>query len=79
VEDAYSPILAKSTDYERAMKLLHIVVAAARPLTLKEMAIALSIHPEENPRSLVDLDDLEDERHFRTTVRNLCGLFVYCY
>jgi ankyrin repeat protein len=76
VENAYSAILDKSTDRKRAMKLLHIVVAATRPLTLKEMAIALSIDAEEKPHSLADLDDLEDEAHFHITVQNLCGLFV---
>jgi hypothetical protein len=73
VEEAYVAILEKSTDLQRAKKLLHIVVAAARPLTLREMNVALSI--EEGSRSYAKLD-LEPLESFKVTVRNLCGLFV---
>jgi ankyrin repeat domain-containing protein 50 len=44
-----------------------------RPLTLKEMNMALEI--EDGSRSYEDLD-LEKEASFETTVKNLCGLFV---
>ncbi|KAH0539023.1 hypothetical protein FGG08_004417 [Glutinoglossum americanum] len=73
VDKAYGAILERSTDVRRARKLLHIIVSAARPLTLAEMNVALSI--EVSSRSYEDLD-LEPEVSFRTTVRNLCGLFV---
>jgi ankyrin repeat protein len=73
VDKAYEAILAKSTDRKRAETLLHIVVSAVRPLTLKEMNIALAI--KEDSRSEEELD-LEEEEQFRVTVRNLCGLFV---
>ena len=73
VDKAYGAILAKSTDMKRARKLLHIVVSAIRPLTLKEMNTALAI--EESDRSYEELD-LERETSFKTTVRKLCGLFV---
>ncbi len=73
VEKAYTAILNRSTDPPRAKKILHIIVAAHRPLSLREMNIALAV--EESTRSYDDLD-LEPEELFRTTVRNLCGLFV---
>jgi ankyrin repeat domain-containing protein 50 len=42
VDEAYDRILSKSRDFGKAKRILHIVVAAARPLTLREMALALS-------------------------------------
>ncbi|OCL00607.1 ankyrin, partial [Cenococcum geophilum 1.58] len=73
VETAYEAILEKSSDKMLARKLLCIVVAAVRPLTLNEMNIALAI--EDHHRSSKDLD-LEDEIRFEGTVRHLCGLFI---
>ena len=73
VETAYEAILEKSSDKRLARKLLCIIVAAVRPLTLNEMNIALAI--EDHHRSSKDLD-LEDEIRFEGTVRHLCGLFI---
>ena len=73
VDEAYERILAKSRNSEEAKKLLHIVVAASRPLTLAEMAVAMALR--ENHRSYQDLD-LKLEDRFREYVRDLCGLFV---
>lgn len=73
VEAAYEKILCKSRDVEKAKKLLHIVVAAKRPLSLAEMALALSIR--EGHKSYPDVK-VEPEKRFRRTVRELCGLFV---
>ncbi|KAF2815263.1 FabD/lysophospholipase-like protein, partial [Mytilinidion resinicola] len=75
VDKAYEAILSKVREKKRARKLLSIVVAAARPLTLKEMNIALAI--EDDHTSYKDLElDLDDETRFKDTVRHLCGLFV---
>lgn len=73
VGKAYEEILNRSTDPEEAKKLLHIVVAATRPLTLAEMAVALAL--QSNHRSYKDLD-LKAEKRFREHERDLCGLFV---
>ncbi|KAI0479955.1 hypothetical protein F4859DRAFT_454711 [Xylaria cf. heliscus] len=73
VDAAYDKILSRSPDREKAMRLLHIIVVAQRPLTLREMALALAI--KESHRSYTDLR-LEPESRFRQTVRELCGLFV---
>ncbi|KAH8689906.1 hypothetical protein BGW36DRAFT_307105 [Talaromyces proteolyticus] len=75
VDQAYESILLKAKDQRRARKLLHIIVAARRPLTLKEMSIALAI--EDHNRSYEDLDlEVKNEARFATTIRNLCGLFI---
>ncbi|OTA56891.1 hypothetical protein K449DRAFT_451399, partial [Hypoxylon sp. EC38] len=63
VEAAYEKILSKSLDETKARRLLHIVVAARRPLSLKEMETALAIK-------------LEHMYRFQQTIRKLCGLFV---
>ena len=73
VNEAYETILKRSPDPELAKKILHIVVSGVRPLTLKEMNVALAI--EDHSRSYEELD-LEKESDFQTTIRNACGLFV---
>ncbi|KIW15313.1 hypothetical protein PV08_05358 [Exophiala spinifera] len=73
VEAVYEGILRKSHNPEKAKRILHIVVAAVRPMSLTEMAVALAI--EENHEGYEDLD-LEPEVRFGSTVREICGLFV---
>ena len=73
VDEAYERILSRSRNFEEAKRLLHIIVAAERPLTLKEMSVAFALR--ENHRSYGDLD-LRSEERFRENVRDLCGLFV---
>ncbi|KAF3059523.1 Vegetative incompatibility protein HET-E-1 [Daldinia childiae] len=64
VEAAYEKILYRSTDISKARRLLHIVVAAERPLSLQEMAIALAIREDhESPSQL----ELEPEKRFQDT------------
>ncbi|KAL4884621.1 hypothetical protein BJY04DRAFT_181622 [Aspergillus karnatakaensis] len=73
VNDAYEKILSKSPDVAKTRKLLHIIVGAARPLTLNEMNVALSI--KKSDTSVKDLD-LRSTKRFQTLLRDLCGLFV---
>ncbi|KAK0709428.1 ankyrin repeat-containing domain protein [Lasiosphaeria miniovina] len=73
VDHAYEGILNKSHNPEEAKKLLHVVVGAARPLALAEMAVALALQPDH--QSYEDLDPKADKR-FREYVRDLCGLFI---
>ncbi|RPA93071.1 hypothetical protein L873DRAFT_1816655 [Choiromyces venosus 120613-1] len=70
--ELYTKILDKSINPDKARRILNIVVAAARPLTLREMNIAFKIKREHN--SIKDLGDLPEG--FERTVKNLCGLFV---
>ncbi|PON21578.1 hypothetical protein TGAM01_v209609 [Trichoderma gamsii] len=73
VEEAYERILSRSRNFEEAKKLLHIVVSAARPLTLSEMNLALTLRSHH--QSYDDLN-LKSEERFRENVRDLCGLFI---
>jgi ankyrin repeat domain-containing protein 50 len=73
VDEAYERILLKSHNSEEAKKLLHIVVAAIRPLTLEEMSLALTLREEHKSYRGLDLKSTE---RFREYVRDLCGLFV---
>ena len=73
VDAAYSAILERSTDIPLAKRLLHILLAAERPLTALEVNVAL--YMSENCKSYDDLD-IGSEPSFRKRLRNLCGLFV---
>lgn len=73
VDAAYDRILSKSPDIERAKRLLHIIVAATRPLTLQEIALASAIKPHH--RSISDLR-LGPEDRIQLNIRQYCGLFV---
>ncbi|KAF4637856.1 hypothetical protein G7Y89_g219 [Cudoniella acicularis] len=54
VNDAYTAILNKSENKDLAMKLLQIVCAATRPLSVIEMGFAMSIEPDD--RAYKDLE-----------------------
>jgi ankyrin repeat protein len=73
VEEAYEMLLQKCAKKEEARKILHIIVAAYRPLTLREMDVVLEIQGQS--RSYEQLD-LEEEKTRKAQIRNTCGLFV---
>jgi len=73
VDEAYDKILSKSGDPEMAVKILHIIVAAVRPLTLVEMGLALAL--QQGHRSYDDIQLLSEDR-LRGNIRDICGLFV---
>jgi len=75
VDEAYNNILSKSRDVVETKRLLHIVVAATRPLTLKEMQVALALREHHNSYTTLSRHIGPEER-FREFVRDLCGLFV---
>nr|AFB35598.1 NACHT-ANK domain protein transcript variant 5 [Tuber melanosporum] len=72
IPELYTKILNKSRYPDKARRILHIVVAATRPLTLEEMNAAVKIKPDH--KSIKDLGDLA--AGFDKSVKNLCGLFV---
>ena len=78
VNEAYDKILSRSTDRLKAQRTLSIILAAVRPLTLREMNVAVNIEFSPASKSETDLD-LEDEKSFRDTLRNWCGLFISIY
>ncbi|PQE30100.1 ankyrin repeat-containing protein [Rutstroemia sp. NJR-2017a WRK4] len=73
VQEAYEKILRRSSDPQNARRLLHIIVGATRPLSLREIGVALYITKEIRSR-----DDLEiqEAKQFEITIRDLCGLFI---
>ncbi|KAI6088712.1 hypothetical protein F4821DRAFT_232825 [Hypoxylon rubiginosum] len=74
INDAYEQILSKSQDEEdEVQRILSMILAATRPLTLSEMNIALNIKKE--AKSFQDID-LENEEDFNMRLRSICGLFV---
>ncbi|ERF73160.1 hypothetical protein EPUS_03001 [Endocarpon pusillum Z07020] len=79
VEDVYEMLLNRNKKnprkVEHARKLLHIILAARRPLLLKELDVAYHIATEYPVGSYNELH--LDEKHFEDKVRNLCGPFVF--
>jgi ankyrin repeat protein len=75
IEQMYDKILSHSLDSTLATKLLCVVLAAVRPLSLEEMRVALAI--EDHHRSRGDLEnDMDLETGFESRLKNLCGLFI---
>ena len=78
VNQAYDKILSKSRDQQKLRKILSIILAATRPLTLREMNVAVNVETSAGSTCTSDLD-LEQEDDFVVTLRNWCGLFVSIY
>ena len=73
LDDAYEKILARSPDQKGARKILSILIAATRPLSVEEISIMSAV--EQKHKLGGDLGDyLEDD--FQDTLRATCGLFV---
>ena len=73
VDEAYEAMLNRSPQPEQARKLLHIVVAAVRPLNLQEVNMALNL--EEGQKSHVEMD-LIPEMRLQSHIKNVCGLIL---
>ncbi|CAI7647886.1 unnamed protein product [Penicillium discolor] len=77
VNAAYEKILGRvpADQQETARKILEIIVAARRPLTIREMAMALGIAtcPESRTTIQAGLDPI----HLDRKLRQLCGLFIF--
>lgn len=73
LDDAYEAILNRSPRPEQAQRLLHIIVAAVRPLTVQEMNIAFNIKRGDKCFEAIDLDP---EDTLISNIKNICALFV---
>ncbi|KAI9892747.1 MAG: hypothetical protein M1814_001167 [Vezdaea aestivalis] len=73
LDEIYEKILNRTEDRQATTRILHIVIGAARPLSLKEMNIALLIKPD--IREYCNLD-LEPAESIENTIRELGGLFI---
>ncbi|UKZ79846.1 hypothetical protein TrVFT333_007609 [Trichoderma virens FT-333] len=78
VVGAYEKILSRSQHERKVEALLQIVLAAKRPLTLDEANNALALAVEEGGFSEYAAlqRKLWPQSTFKTTVQNLCGLFI---
>ncbi|KAL7914748.1 hypothetical protein GGI35DRAFT_435150 [Trichoderma velutinum] len=70
VNEAYERILSKSKEDPMVRKVLNIIFAARRPLSLAEMNAAVNID------ILSRTIDLEREEDFKFRLRSWCGLFI---
>lgn len=73
INQAYEAMLLRCPQLELARKLLQVILAAVRSLTLCEMNMVFSIENGQRSREEVDLCP---EDAFGTYVKNLCGLLV---
>ncbi|KAJ5547283.1 hypothetical protein N7494_004868 [Penicillium frequentans] len=77
VDEAYEKILSRvpSRQVDTARKILQIIVAARRPLTTAEMAMALGIatFPQAQSAAEAGLESAQIDKK----LRRLCGLFVF--
>ncbi|KAL4891361.1 hypothetical protein BDV59DRAFT_194328 [Aspergillus ambiguus] len=82
IDAAYARMLDRSPDHETARKLLHIVTAAERPLTLEEISLSLAVKAADQ-----SIDDIKKELpaneepqktmiREKTRIRELCGLLL---
>ncbi|KAI7781828.1 hypothetical protein LA080_014318 [Diaporthe eres] len=80
VNDAYVSFLQKVPEDERSSVkiLLHLMVAAFRPLTLREMSIALNVHGSPSGDDEKSLG-LQPESEFKNWVLQTCGFFITVY
>ncbi|OQD66277.1 hypothetical protein PENDEC_c056G05958 [Penicillium decumbens] len=77
VNEAYEKILSRvpSGQVEIARKILQIIIAARRPLTTAEMAMALGIAT--SPQAQIAAKAGLETSQFDKKLRRLCGLFVF--
>ncbi|KAJ5651196.1 uncharacterized protein N7484_004919 [Penicillium longicatenatum] len=77
VNAAYEKILCRvpADEMDTVKKILEIIVAARRPLTIREMAVALGIATCSEARTIMEAG--LDPTHLQTKLRQLCGLFVF--
>ncbi|SLM34065.1 P-loop containing nucleoside triphosphate hydrolase, partial [Lasallia pustulata] len=76
ISDAYERILTRSSDEAQARILLHLIVAARRPLSLDEANVALTLATNEGNCTSYKKLDLWSLRTFKSAIQNMCGLFV---
>ncbi|KAL9601837.1 MAG: hypothetical protein Q9179_002728 [Wetmoreana sp. 5 TL-2023] len=78
VSDKYEKILGRSKNQAQTEILLRIVLAAARPLTVEEanVALTLALRDKQIASHTALQSELWPRENFQSTVKNLCGLFI---
>jgi hypothetical protein len=74
VEHEYENMLNSSPDPEAITRLLSIIIAAQRPLTIGELKMALEL--TYNVYEELDEMDTETDSIFKDTLKDLCGLML---
>lgn len=59
-----------------ALKVLHLILAANRPLTVSEVNIAMNL--DDTVKSIQDID-LQNEQDLKTRLQYMCGPFISIY
>ncbi|KAJ5560315.1 hypothetical protein N7513_002714 [Penicillium frequentans] len=75
VDEAYEKILNKGKDQTTAKRLLHIILAAQRPLSVEELSLAVALRREGQPHDEI-IESIEPAKRFQSTLRNICGLML---
>ncbi|KAJ6004873.1 hypothetical protein N7540_012672 [Penicillium herquei] len=75
VDGAYEKILRRSKDQHKAKRLLHIILAAERPLSVEELSVAMALKSEDQRVDDI-LESIEAPERFKTTLRSICGLML---
>ncbi len=73
VDEAYTAILDRSPDKERARKLLQIVLASIRPMTSREVNVAMVMEAHHERHEDLEMWPAEDSV---SVIKNTCGLFL---
>ncbi|KAK6501938.1 hypothetical protein TWF481_009756 [Arthrobotrys musiformis] len=79
VDEAYERILSASHDIEQAKLMLQILVAAERPLHLREIILAMQLAVDDRPHNSYQGLRMvleRPEQQICDRIRDLCGLFV---
>lgn len=76
VDEAYTKIFDKNPNKERARRLLQIILAAIRPLSLQEINVVMVIDKKINSRSLIlgAPNCCREDQEYLRVVRNHCEL-----
>ena len=71
--EAYEQMLNRSRRPKLGRRILSIILAATRALSLQELRMAVALDDFD---TLPDDSELEDDEHFADTARNACGLLI---
>lgn len=72
IYNIYSELLAACSDSQGAQKILQIMLAATRPMTVTEISIALAVKPEDETKR----NGKTTFRHVGDDIISLCGHFI---
>ncbi|XDG09599.1 hypothetical protein ABKA04_009214 [Annulohypoxylon sp. FPYF3050] len=80
IYNIYSELLATRSGSQKARKILMIMLAATRPMTVSEISIALAVVPEDETKrdGRTTLKHIEDDIRYplENHIKSLCGHFI---